>query len=53
MRLNESAVSVIEYVGSLQVCVVLVDVLDGLQREVVVGFNVTVNETGSVLSIHT
>ena len=38
MRLNESAVSVPESVGSLQVCVELVDVLDGLQREVVVGF---------------
>ena len=53
MRLNDSVMSVIEYVGSLQVCVELVDVLDGLQREVVVGFNVTVNETGSVFPIHT
>ena len=47
VRLNESAVSVPESVGSLQVCVELVDVLDGLQREVVVEFNITDNTTGA------
>ena len=39
MLLNEFAEVVPESVGSLQVCVELVDVLDGLQREVVVEFS--------------
>ena len=51
MRLNESAVSVPESVGSLQVCVELVDVLDGLQREVVVRFMAADITTGKCLYV--
>ena len=47
MVLNESAVSVPESVGSLQVCVELDDVLDGLQRDVVVEFNTSATVTGT------
>ena len=47
VRLNESTKNVTESVGSLQVCVELVDVLDGLQRKVVVEFNITDNTTGA------
>ena len=49
LRLNESAVSVPESVGSLQVCVELVDVLDSLQREVVVRFMAVSVTTGTHL----
>ena len=51
MVLNESAVSVPETVGSLQVCVELVDVLDGLQRDVVVEFDTSATVTGTYMYI--